>query len=66
MFKSRSNRYSDKETEEIENLIAERNHARKQKNWVEADRIRDKLLAIGIELEDTPAKTLWRKTVINV
>lgn len=57
---------SSKETQEIENLIAERNHARKQKDWLEADRIRAKLLGMGIELEDTSSGTLWRKTTINV
>lgn len=52
---------SDKETQEIENLIALRDHARKQKDWQEADRIRGKLTELGIELEDTSQGTLWRK-----
>ena len=38
--------------EEVERLIAERLAARKAKNWQEADRIRDKLAALGIHLKD--------------
>jgi cysteinyl-tRNA synthetase len=36
----------------IQTLIAERNAARKAKNWAEADRIRDELAAQGIALKD--------------
>ncbi len=47
--------------EEIEALIAKRNQARKEKNWAEADSIRDSLKAKGILLEDKPGgKTTWR------
>ncbi|MCI5064972.1 cysteine--tRNA ligase [bacterium] len=40
--------------EDIEQLIAERTQARAEKNFARADEIRDKLLAQGIELKDTP------------
>ena len=40
--------------EEVESLIEARQTARKEKNWAEADRIRDKLSEMGISLEDTP------------
>lgn len=43
----------------IEKLIAARNAARQNKSWAEADRIRNELIASGIELEDTPAGTIW-------
>ena len=48
--------------DEIEALIAARNEARKNKNWAEADRIRDELKAQGIVLEDTPQGVKWHRT----
>jgi cysteinyl-tRNA synthetase len=39
---------------EAEALIEARQTARKEKNWAEADRIRDKIKELGIILEDTP------------
>ncbi|RMG59098.1 MAG: cysteine--tRNA ligase [Gammaproteobacteria bacterium] len=47
--------------EEIEALIEARNRARAEKNWTEADRIRDALQAAGIVLEDGPQGTTWRR-----
>lgn len=47
--------------EEIEALIAERNEARKTKNWARADEIRDLLDERGIVLEDTPQGMRWRR-----
>ncbi len=46
--------------EAIENMIAQRDKARKEKNWEEADRIRDQLQREGIMIEDTPGGTLWK------
>ncbi|GAB4392725.1 MAG: cysteine--tRNA ligase [Gammaproteobacteria bacterium] len=49
------------EVAEIERLIAERNQARQQKDWAQADRIRDQLTNLGVELEDGSEGTVWRK-----
>jgi len=46
--------------EEVERLIAARNAARKEKNFAEADRIRDELAAQGVQIEDGPQGTSWR------
>ncbi|HEX8410899.1 MAG TPA: cysteine--tRNA ligase [Thermoanaerobaculia bacterium] len=46
---------------EVEGLIAERNAARKARNFAESDRIRDLLLSKGIVLEDTPGGVRWRR-----
>ncbi|WP_172188979.1 cysteine--tRNA ligase [Lentilactobacillus kribbianus] len=46
---------------EIEALIAERNQARKDKNFIRSDEIREQLKAEGIILEDTPQGTRFRK-----
>jgi cysteinyl-tRNA synthetase len=43
----------------VENLIAERNAARKAKDFKEADRIRNELLAMGVVLKDSKDGTTW-------
>jgi len=47
--------------EEVENLIARRAEAKKNKNWVLADQIRDELKNKGIVIEDTPQGVRWRR-----
>jgi len=46
--------------QEINDLIAARLQARQQKDFAQADRIRDQLAERGIELLDTPAGTTWK------
>ncbi|MBN2331776.1 MAG: cysteine--tRNA ligase [Deltaproteobacteria bacterium] len=47
--------------EEIQQLIEQRNQARKEKQWAAADSIRDRLAAIGIILKDTAEGTGWQR-----
>ena len=47
--------------DKVEELIKLRTEARAQKNWAEADRIRDELKAMGIILKDTPQGVTWSK-----
>jgi cysteinyl-tRNA synthetase len=46
--------------EEIENKIELRNNARANKNYKEADNIRDYLLDKGVLIEDKDGKTIWK------
>ena len=48
---------------EIEDLILQRNEARRSKNWARADEIRAQLLKEGIVLEDTETGTIWKKEI---
>jgi cysteinyl-tRNA synthetase len=46
--------------EEVEKMIAEREAARRRRDFGTADRIRDQLRAQGVALEDTPQGVRWR------
>lgn len=46
---------------EVEELINQRQQARKEKNWKLADEIRDQLKGMGIILEDTPQGVKWKR-----
>ena len=52
---------ADSLDEKVEAMIAARQQARKEKNFAEADRIRDELKAMGIELMDTPQGVKWKQ-----
>ncbi len=47
----------------IEQLVARREEARKQKDWALADKIRDDLRVRGIIIEDTPQGAKWKRIV---
>ena len=55
------NRKSNDVDAEIESLIAQRQEARKNKDFATADRIRDELKERGILLKDTPQGVTWTK-----
>ena len=46
---------------DIDDLIEQRATAKNEKNWAEADRIRDELQAQNIVLEDGAGGTTWRR-----
>jgi len=48
------------DSKSIELLIKNRNEARREKNFILADNIRNELKSMGIEIEDTENGTVWR------
>ncbi|MDO8603243.1 MAG: cysteine--tRNA ligase [Candidatus Omnitrophota bacterium] len=60
LFEHKAEGIDSSKKAEIENLINLRNAARKNKDFKEADRIRDKLSDIGIAIEDQKGETTWR------
>ena len=62
-FQSQQKRYLQAKglpPEEIQDLIANRETARKAKDWARADEIRAQAASMGIVLEDGPTGTTWR------
>ena len=51
----------DIDIEKIEQLIDERNEAKKNKDFAKADEIRDTLKQMGIEIKDTRKGTQWSR-----
>ncbi len=47
---------------DIDALVVARTQARAEKDFVEADRIRDELTALGITVEDTPNGPIWHRS----
>jgi cysteinyl-tRNA synthetase len=52
---------TEKSKQEIDNLILSRETFRKEKQFEEADKIRDKLNEMNVELIDHKEKTIWMK-----
>jgi cysteinyl-tRNA synthetase len=46
--------------EQVQDLIAKRETARREKNWALADEIRQQAVSLGVVLEDGPKGTAWR------
>ncbi len=49
----------------INKLVTERARARKNKDFKTADRIRDQLLSMNIEVKDSPQETVWETKKTN-
>ena len=47
--------------EQIEALIAQRNEARRNRDFALSDKLRDELLRLGVVIEDTKEGTRWRR-----
>jgi cysteinyl-tRNA synthetase len=52
----------DRLSPEEQALFDERQEARRERDFARADRARDRLVEMGIVLEDTPKGTRWRRT----
>ena len=52
---------SDVDADEISRLVEERNEARANRDFATADAIRDRLTAMGVELEDRRGGTVWKR-----
>jgi cysteinyl-tRNA synthetase len=50
----------DIDAEHVESLIAQRNQARADKDWAQADQLRDELAALNVIVEDKDGVTSWR------
>jgi hypothetical protein len=46
----------------VEAVLSARRDARERKDWVQSDRLRDALLAAGVEVRDTPEGVTWSVT----
>ena len=47
----------------IQLLIETREELRKAKQWQQADMVRQRLIELGVALEDTPKGTVWKRTL---
>ncbi len=48
------------EKQAIEELVADRTQARKERDWARADQIRAQLDELGVDLTDTPTGPVWQ------
>lgn len=46
-------------SDELKSIIMERNQARDQKNWLQSDTLRDRLLHQGVIIRDTATESIW-------
>jgi cysteinyl-tRNA synthetase len=62
LLKYNKNAQKSSVPELISHLLQIRERARKERNWNLADGIRDELLRLGFEIQDTDQGPQWRKT----
>jgi cysteinyl-tRNA synthetase len=53
------NDLTEAERHDIEQLVADRTQARKERDWPRADQIRAQLDQLGVDLDDTPEGPVW-------
>ena len=53
---------SGEEDARVETLIRQRQDAKKAKDFAEADRIRDALKDMGVEVTDVPGGAKWKRS----
>ena len=51
----------DRDEAKVNAALERRTQAKKEKNYAEADRIRDELKALGVIIEDTAEGPKWKK-----
>ena len=51
---------SAEERHAIEELVADRTQARKERDWARADQIRAQLDELGVQVTDTPEGPVWQ------
>ena len=51
---------TEDERHDIEQLVADRTQARKERDWARADQIRAELDARGVQVTDTPEGPAWQ------
>lgn len=61
LLKEETSNITLEEKEKIENLIEQRNQAKKNKEYEKADQIREELLNMGITIKDTREGTIYEK-----
>jgi len=59
-WKARGIAGADIDADKVEALIAERIEARMAKDFAEADRLRDEIVAMGVDIMDSPEGTTWK------
>ncbi len=60
-YEKRAAETIDPLAQQLDTLKAARDEARKRRDWAESDRLRDEMLALGVEVRDTAEGTVWKR-----